>query len=166
MVFYCFCIYNRLFWPWVVPAERIIRSLIISQESDVKCVWAWKRERGWVCNPRWSGGTYSTVLLCRNSTCASVCEHVWGKPCVPAEILISWAGGEMKECEDYCLVIVSRTQQCCYISNWRPFFATHARMWTHTYCSASQGYGMCARTEPAAMELQQNGQCLEVKPAE
>lgn len=29
----------------------------------------------------------------------------------------------MKECEDYCLVIVSRVQQCYYISNKRTYIA-------------------------------------------
>lgn len=37
-VFYCFCIRGRLFWPWVVWAERLGGPLIISRESDVRCV--------------------------------------------------------------------------------------------------------------------------------
>ena len=43
----------------------------------------------------------------------------------------------MKECEDYCLVIVSRVQQCCYISNRGTFCTVRVYVNTHL-CTVSQ----------------------------
>lgn len=73
MVFYCFCICGRLFWPWVVSAERLLGSLIISRESDVRWVCVWERKKGGlVCNRR--GSEYCTLLYERNS---KMCKCVW-----------------------------------------------------------------------------------------
>lgn len=73
MVFYCFCICGRLFWPWVVSAERLLGSLIISRESDVRWVCVWERKKGGLVGNR-RGSEYCTLLYGRNS---QMCKCVW-----------------------------------------------------------------------------------------
>lgn len=100
---------------------------------------------------------YCTVLCCmsrkgREKKTASVYVHVWGLPRKPVDILISWAGGEMKECEDYCLVIVSRVQQCCYISKNSHWAVVHIHHPPHIrvmgYVHAPKGAALWVKASP------------------